>query len=116
MLAAMVSAQNGLNWHKMTAKQHLMESSITFGLSATLKGSITVTKGQIEQSNFDDFPILQMDEMPIVEVHLVKNIDPPNGIGEAAVPLIAPAVTNAIFAATGKRIRRLPIHLEKLLK
>jgi isoquinoline 1-oxidoreductase beta subunit len=56
-----------------------------------------------------------MDEMPSVEVHLVENPGPPSGIGESAVPLIAPAVTNAIFAATGKRIRRLPIHLEELL-
>jgi isoquinoline 1-oxidoreductase beta subunit len=93
-----------------------MESGIAFGLSATLKGSITITKGQIEQSNFDNFPILRMDEMPIVEVHLVENPDSPSGIGESAVPLIAPAVTNAIFAATGKRIRKLPIHLEELLK
>jgi len=93
-----------------------MESGIAFGLSAALKGSITITKGQIDQSNFDNFPILRMDEMPLVEVHLVKNLDPPSGIGESAVPLIAPAVTNAIFAATGKRLRKLPIHLQELLK
>jgi isoquinoline 1-oxidoreductase beta subunit len=89
---------------------------IAFGLSATLKGSITITEGQVDQSNFDDFPILRMDEMPIVEVHLVKSPDSPGGIGESAVPLIAPAVTNAIFAATGKRIQKLPIDLEELLK
>ena len=93
-----------------------MESGIAFGLSAALKGSITITEGQIEQSNFDNFSILRMDEMPVVEVHLVENPDSPSGIGEAAVPLIAPAVTNAIFAATGKRIRKLPIRLEDVLK
>jgi isoquinoline 1-oxidoreductase beta subunit len=93
-----------------------MESGIAFGLSATLKGRITITNGRIDQSNFDDFPLLRMDEMPIVDVHLVENQNSPSGIGESAVPLIAPAVANAIFAATGKRIRSLPIDLEGLLK
>lgn len=93
-----------------------MEGGIAFGLSAALKGRITIAKGRVEQSNFDDFPILRMDEMPIVEVHLVKNRHSPSGIGESAVPLIAPAVANAIFAATGKRIRKLPIRSEELLK
>jgi CO/xanthine dehydrogenase Mo-binding subunit len=92
-----------------------IEGGIAFGLSATLKGSITINKGRVEQSNFDTFPILRMDEMPLVEVHLVDNPGSPSGIGEAAVPLIAPAVTNAIFAATGKRIRSLPINSDKLL-
>ena len=86
-----------------------MESGIAFGLSATLKSHITITNGRVNQSNFDDFPILRMDEMPMVDVHLVKNQHSPSGIGESAVPLIAPAVANAFFAATGIRIRKLPI-------
>lgn len=89
-----------------------MESAIAFGLTATLKSAITIRSGQVEQANFDDFPILRMDEMPVVEVHIVKNSYPPTGIGEAGVPLIAPAVANAVFAATGKRIRKLPIKLD----
>lgn len=83
---------------------------IAFGLTAALKSRITVTKGRVDQGNFDDFPLLRMDEMPEVEVHIVPSAEPPTGIGESAVPVIAPAVANAFFAATGRRIRRLPLH------
>jgi len=86
-----------------------MQSAIVFGLTATIKSAITINRGETEQSNFDDFPLLRMDEMPYVAVHIVPSSNPPTGIGEAGVPLIAPAVANAIFAATGKRIRKLPI-------
>jgi isoquinoline 1-oxidoreductase beta subunit len=88
-----------------------IEGAIAYGLSATLKSAVTIRNGQVEQSNFDDFPILRMNEMPVVEVHIVKSANPPTGIGEAGVPLIAPAVANAVFSATGKRVRKLPIKL-----
>ena len=93
-----------------------MRSGIAFGLTATLKSSISIEKGRVQQSNLDDFPLLRMDEMPKVEVHIVKSDKPPTGIGEIAVPPIAPAVTNAVFAATGKRIRRIPIDPKELKK
>jgi isoquinoline 1-oxidoreductase beta subunit len=86
-----------------------MEGGIAFGQTATLKSSITIHKGRVEQSHFNDFTLLRIDEMPSVEVHLVKSNHPPIGIGEAAVPMIAPAVANAIYSATGKRIRKIPI-------
>lgn len=86
-----------------------MQSCIAFGLTATIKSAITIDKGVTQQSNFDDFPLLRIDEMPKVEVHIVSSTKPPTGIGETGVPLIAPAVANAVFAATGKRIRHLPI-------
>lgn len=89
-----------------------MESGIAFGLSATLKSAITIDKGRVKQSNFDDFPIIRMHEMPKVEVHLIESTHPPTGIGETAVPLISPAVANAVSAATGKRVRTLPIDLK----
>ncbi|UCH21510.1 MAG: xanthine dehydrogenase family protein molybdopterin-binding subunit [Deltaproteobacteria bacterium] len=92
-----------------------IESGITFGLTATFKGQITINKGQVNQSNFDEFPLLSMHEMPQVEVYLVPSSRPPTGIGETAVPLVAPAVANAVFAATGKRIRKLPIDPDDLL-
>ena len=92
---------------KIVAAQ--MESCIAFGLTATLKSQITINKGRVEQSNFDDFPLLSLDEMPQVEVYIASSSRPPTGIGEAAVPLVAPAVANAVFAATGKRIRKIPI-------
>ena len=91
-----------------------MAGAIAFGLTATVKGSITIEKGCAEQSNFDDFPVLRMDEMPGVEVHIVPSTAPPTGIGEVGVPPIAPAVANAVFAATGKRIRKLPITRQDL--
>jgi len=83
--------------------------AIAFGLTATLKSSITIKDGRVEQSNFDDFPLLRMDEMPKVDVHIVPSDQPPTGIGEVGVPPVAPAVANAVFAATGKRFRRIPI-------
>lgn len=92
-----------------------IKSGIVFGLTATLKSSVTIRGGQTEQSNFDDFPLLRFDEMPEINVHIVQSTRPPTGIGETAVPLIAPAVTNGVFAATGKRIRKLPIDPKELM-
>ena len=86
-----------------------MESGIVFGLSAALYGRITFKEGRVEQSNFHDYPVLRMDAMPRIEVFLVDSSAPMGGVGEPGTPPIAPAVANAIFAATGKRIRRLPI-------
>jgi CO/xanthine dehydrogenase Mo-binding subunit len=86
-----------------------VEGSIAFGLGAALKQKITLKKGVIEQSNFHDFEPLRMFEMPEVEVYIVDSKESPTGVGEPGLPPIAPAVTNAIFNATGKRIRRLPI-------
>jgi isoquinoline 1-oxidoreductase beta subunit len=86
-----------------------MQGGIGFGLSAALKGAITLKDGRVEQSNFHDYPLLRMDEMPHVEVHIVPSGEAPSGVGEPGVPPIAPAVCNAIYMATGKRIRSLPI-------
>ena len=86
-----------------------VQGGIAFGLTAALKGSITIDRGRVQQGNFDQYDMLRIDEMPVVEVHLAASTATPGGMGEAAVPAIAPAVTNAIFAATGKRVRRLPI-------
>ena len=91
-----------------------IEGSIVYGLSAALKGEITVTAGRVDQSNFNDYDVLRINETPQVEVHLVQSTDGPGGIGEPGTPPIAPAVCNAIFAATGKRIRHLPIKSEDL--
>lgn len=91
-----------------------IESAIAYGLSAALYGKITFKNGRVEQSNFHDYPVLRIDEMPKVEVHIVASTEPPGGIGEPGLPPIAPAVTNAIFAATGKRVRKLPIDIGEL--
>jgi isoquinoline 1-oxidoreductase beta subunit len=91
-----------------------MESGIVFGLTATLKAETTIRNGRVQQSNFDDYPLLQMDEMPSVEVYIADSDVRPSGIGEMGVPPIAPAVANAIFSATGKRIRHIPIRPEDL--
>ena len=88
-----------------------MQSGIAFGLAAALKGGITIDKGRVQQSNFHQYDVLRIDEMPVVEVHILPTNNPSGGIGEASTPGIAPAVTNAIFAATGKRVRKLPISL-----
>lgn len=86
-----------------------MESGIVFGLSAALHGAITFKDGRVEQSNFHDYPLLRLDGMPEVEVHIVESREKSGGIGEPGVPPIAPAVANAVFALTGKRIRKLPM-------
>ncbi|MDD5712423.1 MAG: molybdopterin-dependent oxidoreductase, partial [Smithellaceae bacterium] len=93
-----------------------MEGGIIFGLTAALYGAITLKDGRVEQSNFNNYPVMRIKEAPVVEVHIVENAEPPGGIGEVAVPPIAPAVVNAIFAATGKRLRTLPIRPEELNK
>ena len=90
------------------------ESGIIWGLSATLHGRIDFKNGAAVQENFHDFEVIRMNESPAVETYIVPSEHPPGGFGETAVPPIAPAVANAIFAATGKRIRRLPIAPEKL--
>jgi isoquinoline 1-oxidoreductase beta subunit len=91
-----------------------MQSGVVFGLTAALKGAITIDKGRVQQSNFHDYEMLRIDEMPVVEVHIVPSQEPSGGVGEPGTPPIAPAVVNAIFAATRKRIRRLPIRLTDL--
>jgi isoquinoline 1-oxidoreductase beta subunit len=91
-----------------------IKSGIVFGLSAALKGGITIGAGRVEQGNFHQYDVLRIDEMPAVEVYLVPSQNAPGGIGEASTPGIAPAVANALFAATGKRVRRLPIRVEDL--
>ena len=91
-----------------------MEGAIVYGLTAALKGAITIDRGRVEQSNFNDYEMLRLDEMPVVEVHIVPSDNPPGGVGEPGTPPIAPAVCNAVFAATGKRIRRLPVRAEDL--
>lgn len=74
-----------------------------------MQGKITIDKGRVEQSNFDDYPVLRIDEMPKIEVYIVPNNQAPTGIGEPGVPPIAPAVVNAVSAAIGKRVRKLPL-------
>ena len=92
----------------MTVEAQL-QSAIAFGLSAALHGKITLKDGRVEQSNFHDYPVLRMPEMPRVEVHLVEGGPGPTGVGEVGVPPIAPAVCNALAQLTGKRIRTLPL-------
>ena len=86
--------------------------SIVAGLAAALHGEITLANGRVTQSNFHDYPLLRMREMPVVEVHLVPSNEEPGGVGEPAVPPLAPAVANALFALTGTRLRRLPIRVD----
>jgi isoquinoline 1-oxidoreductase beta subunit len=93
-----------------------MESGIIFGLSAALYGEITLKNGRVEQSNYHDYPVLRINETPQMEVHIVQSREKPGGIGEPGVPTVAPAVANAVFAATGVRIRSLPIRAGELKK
>jgi len=86
-----------------------MESGIVYGLSAALYGRITIERGRVIEGNFDDYPVLRMNEMPTVETHIVTSGDALGGIGEVGVPPVAPALCNALFVLTGRRIRRLPI-------
>jgi len=86
-----------------------IESGIIFGISGVLWGEITFKDGRVEQHNFNDYRVLRINQAPVIEVHLVKSTEAPGGIGEPGTSAVMPAVTNAIFAATGKRIRKLPV-------
>jgi isoquinoline 1-oxidoreductase beta subunit len=88
--------------------QAQMEGGIIFGITAALYGDITIKAGRVEQSNFDNYQMLRIDEAPVIEVHLIASEEAPGGLGEPATAAIAPAVVNAIFQATGKRLRKLP--------
>ncbi len=90
-----------------------MHSGAIFGLTAALYDELTFDRGRVQQHNFHDYPMLRINEAPEIEVHIVQNNEKSGGIGEPGVPCTAPAVTNAIFAATGKRIRKLPIRMSE---
>jgi isoquinoline 1-oxidoreductase beta subunit len=90
-----------------------IEGGIGFGLGAMLYGAITLKDGQVEQNNFDGYQVLRMNAMPKVEVHIVRSTVAPTGIGEPGVAPVGPAVANAIYSATGKRVHALPIANEK---
>lgn len=91
-----------------------IESATIFGISAALYGEITVKDGRVEQSNFDTYSVVRMDEAPAIEVHIVETGEAPGGLGEPGTSAIVPAVANAVFAATGKRLRRMPIDTTQL--
>ena len=88
-----------------------MEGGIIFGLTAALKDEITLEAGRVQQRNFHDYPMMRINEAPEIEVYIIPSTENPTGVGEPGVPPVAPAVANAIFAVTGKRVRRLPIRL-----
>jgi isoquinoline 1-oxidoreductase subunit beta len=90
------------------------ESAIVYGLSSALYGEITIEGGRVKQTNFNNYPVLRLDAMPVIETYIVPSEEKPTGAGELAVPPVVPALCNAIFTATGKRIRRLPIRAEDL--
>jgi isoquinoline 1-oxidoreductase beta subunit len=93
-----------------------LQGGIGFGLGAALWGAITLKDGRVEQSNFNDYRVLRMNEMPNVEVHIVPSTEHPTGVGEPGVAPIGPAVANAIFAATGKRLRSFPLNVGDALR
>lgn len=86
-----------------------IESGVVYGISGALWGEVTLKNGRVEQSNFHNYRVLRMNETPPIEVHLVRNGEAPGGIGEPGTAATAPALGNAIFAATGKRLRKLPL-------
>ncbi len=121
-----VDSKSNINLHKVTCvidcgfahNPHLVkqqiEGAILFGLNATLMGEINFSQGQVVQSNFDDYPMIKLKNTPKIEVHIINGGGKTGRIGETGTPLIGPAVANAVFAATGKRVRRLPIRKEDL--
>jgi isoquinoline 1-oxidoreductase beta subunit len=93
-----------------------VEGGIVFGLSAALWGEITIERGKVQQSNFNTYRLLRHNELPVIDIDILASDEAPGGIGEPAVPLVAPAICNAIFAATGARLRALPISAHKALR
>jgi len=121
-IIAEVSVTNGkFKVHKLTCAidcgqvvnpmilQQQMEGGAVYGLTAALKGAITIDKGRVKQSNFGEYDMLRIREMPVIETYVVPSTAAPGGGGEASTPPVAPAIGNAIFAATGKRLRKLPM-------
>jgi isoquinoline 1-oxidoreductase beta subunit len=88
-----------------------VDSAIVYGLSAALKGEITIENGQVQQRNFHDYPVLTMAQCPVIDTQIIASSAPPEGVGEPPLPPIAPAVANAVFSATGQRLRSLPLRL-----
>jgi isoquinoline 1-oxidoreductase beta subunit len=87
---------------------------VGFALSSVLRNRITLKDGVVQERNFDTYEPTRMSEMPVVEVHIMPSTAAPTGIGEPGVPVIAPAISNAVFAATGRRLRSLPLDLDGL--
>jgi isoquinoline 1-oxidoreductase beta subunit len=126
---AEISIENGtLEIHKITCVvdcgqmvnprivQSQIEGGIVFGLSAALWGDVTIKAGRVQLQNFDTYRVLRSNEMPLIEIKLLDSDAPPGGIGEPSVALVAPALGNAMFAATGKRVRALPLTAQKSVK
>jgi isoquinoline 1-oxidoreductase beta subunit len=105
-----VAADPGRMVNPNIVRQQL-EGSIIYGLSAVLYGDITLKAGRVQQTNFHDYPVVRMTESPAIDMHIVESDEKPAGIGEPGTALIGPAVANAVFAATGKRLRRLPLKI-----
>jgi len=91
--------------------QQQLESNIVFGLTALLYGDITLKDGRVQQTNFDTYKLLRINEMPKIDMHIVKSTEKPGGIGEPGMALISPAVANAVFTLTGKRLRQMPLRV-----
>ena len=91
-----------------------IQSSIVFGMGAGLMQEITMEKGRVLQTNYNNFPVVRMHEAPVIDIVLVQSTEKPGGIGEPATALVVPAIANAVFAATGKRVRKLPMSAQAL--
>jgi isoquinoline 1-oxidoreductase beta subunit len=122
-VAEVSTAGKAIKVHKVTVAADLgrmvnpnivrqqLEGSIIYGLSAVLYGEITLKNGRVQQTNFHDYQVVRMPDSPVIDMHLVESDGKPAGIGEPGTALIGPAVANAVFAATGQRLRRLPLRL-----
>ncbi|HEY5806551.1 MAG TPA: molybdopterin cofactor-binding domain-containing protein, partial [Povalibacter sp.] len=92
-----------------------MEGGIGYGLAAALTGAVTLKDGRVEQDNFDTYPVLRMNQMPAVDVHILPSKDKPTGVGEPGVPPLAPALANALALANGKAVRSLPLSAQGIV-
>ncbi len=126
VVEASVSADGGVKVHRVVCAvdcghtvnpqiiRRQMESAIIYGMTAALYGKITFKDGRVEQGNFDSYPMVRINEVPRIEVHIMQSTEHPGGVGEPGLPAFAPALGNAIFAATGKRLRQLPLNTSEL--